>query len=658
MCVNKKEETIKISIVIPVYNEAAYLKRSLNALKNQRYSNIEVILVNDGSTDNSLEILKQYERMDDRFTIINKSNGGLVDATIAGIKAASGIYTCFLDPDDYVGTDFIMNYINLINKFGKLDFFATGFYRDNNGMHFPYVLKENVVLDHKHINLLQSKFLYNGMATISNYIFISRWNKMYKTDVVKKVAEEFGAFRDVSLGEDTVFTYIMLKISKSGLATTFINSYYYNVGNESSMMNNADLNVHIKKARIVYSKFKNLLLNDNQKNIQAYILYYNLIQPLKLRVQKDNILGPKLFKLLKKDKIYNTSINILLKGNLSLKERYSIKLYKYSKSYFIFSKIKKNANFLRRKTRSSLSKSAVLVKNIKKKGLIKSYRNSKFLNKRLTAKEDLNKYLPVLEKQIYPLIKDYIGRKRDLKSTSIEKNIFIFWWDGLKKAPDIVKACINSVYKNYSDYKIIIITKNNFKDYSKINKYIVKDFYAGKISIQTFSDILRFNLLYLNGGIWIDATIFFREKFDIFKGLENKSFESLCFNTSENFLKYKNEKCTWSGFFIASRKNGLLVQVMNDIFEKYYLKYHSYPIYFFIDAAFMIVKVHGIDDHVLDKVQKSDMNMFDLIKILNFEFYDEEFTDNTLIPQKLSWFAKINTNEDYKTNYDYLKKYK
>ena len=156
--------------------------------------------------------------------------------------------------------------------------------------------------------------------------------------------------------------------------------------------------------------------------------------------------------------------------------------------------------------------------------------------------------------------------------------------------------------------------------------------------------------------MWTDATIFYRKKYDLVENLKEKSFESICFNTSNSFLNYKKCSCSWSGYLIASRKHGLFAEAMNDIFEQYYLKYHSYSIYFFIDAAFMIAKLNKLDDDVLGKVQKSDYSMFDLVKILNLEFYNKEFEDNTMIPQKLSWFADIRNVDKVITNYKHMKK--
>lgn len=642
---------IKVSIVVPIFNEAKYLKKSVKSLIHQYYSNIEIILVNDGSTDESLRIINSFQKSDDRIVIINKPNGGLVDATIAGIKAATGEYTCFLDPDDYVGPDFVSNYINLLSTYGKLDFYATGFYQDNNGIHFPYSLRENKLLNSSEIKKLQQTFLYDGENTISNSIFISRWNKMYKTSIMKALITTFSNYKNVNLGEDTIFSCIMLHLSTNGFSSSLINSYYYNTGNQDSMMNNSSIESHFNKTFNAYTSFKGLLNDYDLNSNQAYILYYDLIGSLSNRIQDNSSFFNDIFNRLKDDKIYMKAISILFEGTMSSKQKIKLLGYKYCPNYKTFNWIKKNT----RSTKLFCKKIITFIRFIKKEGIRKGSHSFHFWKLRNNAHNDVIVALPTIEKRIVPFLKKFEGKKTNLSKTTIEKNIFIFWWDGLDNAPDIVKICVKSVQKNYPDYKVIIITKNNYKNYSNINEKIIHDFKLEKISIQTFSDILRFNLLYNNGGMWTDATIFYREKYNLVENLREKSFESISFNTSSNFLNYKDCSCSWSGYLIASRKNGLLAKVMNTIYEQYYLKYGNFPIYFFIDAALMICKIKHVDADVLNKVQKSDYNMFDLYKILNLEFYTKEFEDNTMIPQKLSWSIDIPSNPKTKTNYEYLK---
>ena len=95
-------ENSLISVIVPVYNVEKYLKRCLDSIINQTYDKLEIICVNDGSTDNSLEILKGYKVKDSRIKIITQENQGLSEARNAGLKIASGEYISFIDSDDWI----------------------------------------------------------------------------------------------------------------------------------------------------------------------------------------------------------------------------------------------------------------------------------------------------------------------------------------------------------------------------------------------------------------------------------------------------------------------------------------------------------------------------------------------------------------------------
>ena len=94
-----------ISIIVPVYNAAPYLPQCLDSLVNQTYRDIEIICVNDGSTDNSLDILKAYAERDSRILVIHQENQGLSDARNKGLENARGEWVMFVDSDDWIGTD-------------------------------------------------------------------------------------------------------------------------------------------------------------------------------------------------------------------------------------------------------------------------------------------------------------------------------------------------------------------------------------------------------------------------------------------------------------------------------------------------------------------------------------------------------------------------
>src|SRR5690554_2682260 len=95
----------KVSIIIPVYNKAPYLDSCISSVINQTYKNLEIIIIDDGSTDNSLEICENYRKKDERIQLISQENQGVSVARNKGIQKASGEWIYFLDADDYLELD-------------------------------------------------------------------------------------------------------------------------------------------------------------------------------------------------------------------------------------------------------------------------------------------------------------------------------------------------------------------------------------------------------------------------------------------------------------------------------------------------------------------------------------------------------------------------
>ncbi len=116
-----------IRVVVPVYNVQMYLKRCLQSIKQQSYQNIEIIIVDDGSTDESGKIADVFSSLEPRANVIHKKNGGLSDARNVGINHAKGRYITFIDSDDYIAKDYIEYLYRLIKKYGVK--MATSFYR-------------------------------------------------------------------------------------------------------------------------------------------------------------------------------------------------------------------------------------------------------------------------------------------------------------------------------------------------------------------------------------------------------------------------------------------------------------------------------------------------------------------------------------------------
>ena len=105
---------MKFSIIIPVYNVESYVVKCLESVNNQSYTNYEAIIVNDGSTDNSKKLIKDYIKNKPQFKYYEKENGGLSDARNYGLKYISGDYIIFVDSDDYLSLDLLQNLNNIL----------------------------------------------------------------------------------------------------------------------------------------------------------------------------------------------------------------------------------------------------------------------------------------------------------------------------------------------------------------------------------------------------------------------------------------------------------------------------------------------------------------------------------------------------------------
>ena len=207
----------KVSVIIPVYNVEKYLDDCLGNVVNQTLEDIEIICINDGSTDNSLEVLRKYESEDERIKIIDKENGGLSSARNAGIKEAKGEYILFLDSDDMISRGLCKNTYYLAKTYGDVDAveiktasFKNGesfSFEDNEFEERPAVLK--VIKDGDDAN----PFTNLG---ISRFMI---WNKVWRTDFIKQHDLWFKE-DGLTFNEDTFFNYLALPYAKRAISAT------------------------------------------------------------------------------------------------------------------------------------------------------------------------------------------------------------------------------------------------------------------------------------------------------------------------------------------------------------------------------------------------------------------------------------------------------
>lgn len=204
----------KISFVVPVYKSEKYIRRCLDSLVKQSLEDIQIVCVNDGSPDNSLSILKEYESKYSNIKVISKENGGVWYARLDGVRAADGEYIGFLDADDYVEKDFAKLMYESVSK-NQSDIAVCGFKR----------IDENTkkVLSQE-MKYASSRIIYmdkNPEEIIS--INTALWNKIYKADVLKAT---FNVKSPPRILEDAMFiSLVYINAHKISFVDEYLHNY-------------------------------------------------------------------------------------------------------------------------------------------------------------------------------------------------------------------------------------------------------------------------------------------------------------------------------------------------------------------------------------------------------------------------------------------------
>ena len=222
---NKISSDYKISVIVPVYNAEKYLTRCVESIKRQTYDNIEVILVNDGSTDGSLNVCKELQKKYPEINLIDKKNGGLSSARNEGIKASHGSFIAFLDSDDWVTPDCYEYMLNLAIS-NHADISDVMIYQVKSE-------KEGIPLPDEKVDIYSGRdilehYLYRGMNELNGAPY-SVCRKLYKREFFQG---DTANFVEGTVNEDICFNYRMLrKCSKIVISNQI--KYFYFQGEES-----------------------------------------------------------------------------------------------------------------------------------------------------------------------------------------------------------------------------------------------------------------------------------------------------------------------------------------------------------------------------------------------------------------------------------------
>ena len=274
----------KFSIIVPVYNVENYIKKCLDSIFNQTFKDFEVIVINDGTNDNSMDIVKKYD-----VTIINQKNQGLSEARNSGVKKATGDYLIFIDSDDYIEKDLLKN----INKS-----------LDNNPEVVRYQTKD--IIEDKKIEYNEKEFCgldgSDAFKIITTYHYVEpAWLYAVKRDYYIK--NKF-CFKKGTYHEDFGLTPLIVFKSKKVNSINYCGYCY--VQRSGSIMTNKSYDKTLKKVDDMYNHYK--YLSNEVKNIDKDKTYFNsfIANSIILKITELNKEDYKKYKkLLKKDKAFD-----------------------------------------------------------------------------------------------------------------------------------------------------------------------------------------------------------------------------------------------------------------------------------------------------------------------------------------------------------------
>lgn len=305
-----------ISVIVPVYNIEKYLPRCIDSILDQTYKNWEAIFVNDGSTDNSLKILEEYKKRDERIKIINKKNAGSGAARNDGIETSKGKYIAFLDSDDWYEKNFLENlYNNLIENNSDVAMCNPKMTYDDTS--------KNKKINTYFFNEIELNKTPEKILGILEMPVV--WNKLYKKEIIVKNKIKFPNY---SFCEDVEFLYkTFLYVNNLSKIEDDLYNYYQRRDSETKKIKEES----IEQVYKVIKNIENYVKENFIEKLEIFYQYkvqflYSISQILLLRTNSDKRLK----------KLVNKNNNLMVK-NIKLK-----KISKNKKILIYYTAIKLN----------------------------------------------------------------------------------------------------------------------------------------------------------------------------------------------------------------------------------------------------------------------------------------------------------------------------
>jgi glycosyltransferase involved in cell wall biosynthesis len=314
-----------ISIIIPVYNVEKFLPRCLESIKNQTYTKLEVILVNDGSTDDSGLICDEYSKIDNRFVVIHKENGGVSSARNLALNRAKGKYIGFVDSDDWVELDMFERLYKLIQD-NQADIAMCGYFKEKVDGTILNKIEPSEVIQFNSKQALNAILNQNGFKGFL-------WNKLFSAELLKTNSKEVFD-NNIHFCEDLLCCCQSILNSKNVVYDT--TPYYHYVMHDDNV---CKINYSSKKLTSLDALVKiiNMIMDEEDIEIEKYKnMYMHMNISLMMHGIHENKCENKDYKQLKKN-LYRYKIADLKNKSVKIScviARVNIKLF-----YFIWNKI-------------------------------------------------------------------------------------------------------------------------------------------------------------------------------------------------------------------------------------------------------------------------------------------------------------------------------
>ena len=260
----KKQQEL-ISIIVPVYNVELYLRRCVDSIIEQSYKNLDIILVDDGSTDSCSSICDEYLSIDSRISVIHKKNGGLSDARNHGMPSARGEFITFIDSDDWVVSDFIEHLYSLILEY-KADISICSFQKTFEYPAKPIIESKEIVKRYTNIEALSE---LNGKH---GTLLVSAWSKLYKRSLFEGISYPLG-----KIHEDDFTTYKLLYKANNIVLSPKVGLFYWQRSDSITSTPSLKAQADKLEASIERFHFFNTLKFSKLNSIGARSMFHNYI---------------------------------------------------------------------------------------------------------------------------------------------------------------------------------------------------------------------------------------------------------------------------------------------------------------------------------------------------------------------------------------------